>query len=69
MNKKKDKDKLTHAQFEILRKQHNDARTTDKWIRSTGLSTATFDKLNLKLLQAQFLQLGLTGHIGAPMLY
>jgi len=53
MNKKKDKDKLTHAQFEILRKQHNDAHTTDKWIRSTGLNTATFNKLNPKLLQAQ----------------
>ena len=53
MNKKKDKDKLTHAQFEILRKQDSDARTTDKWIRSTGLNTATFNKLNPKLLQAQ----------------
>jgi len=53
MNKKKDKDKLTHAQFEILRKQHYDAHTTEKWIRSTGLNTATFNKLNPKLLQAQ----------------
>jgi hypothetical protein len=52
MNKKKDKDKLTHAQFEILRKQHNDALTTDKWIRSTGLNTETFNYINPKILQA-----------------
>ena len=53
MNKKKDKDKLTHAQFAILRKQRKDARITDKWIKSTGLHTATFNNIDSKLLQAQ----------------
>ena len=52
MNKKKDKDKLTHAQFAILRKQKKDAIATEKWIRSTGLNTETFNSINPKILQA-----------------
>ena len=50
---KKHKDKLTHAQFEIQRQQTKSNLATEKWLKSTGFNTATFNKLNPKLLQAQ----------------
>ena len=50
---KQRKDKLTHAQFGILRKQTQSKLATDKWLKNTGLNTATFNNLNPKLLQAQ----------------
>jgi N-glycosylase/DNA lyase len=47
------KDKLTHAQFGILRKQNQSKLATDKWLKNSGFNTATFNNLNPKLLQAQ----------------
>ena len=50
---KQRKDKLTHAQFGILRKQTQSKLATEKWLKSTGFNTATFNNQNPKLLQAQ----------------
>ena len=50
---KKHKDKLSHAQFEIQRKQIKSKLETEKWLKSTGFNTATFNNINPKLLQAQ----------------
>jgi hypothetical protein len=50
---KKNKDKLSHAQFEIQRQQTKSKLATEKWLKSTGFNTATFNNLNPKLLQAQ----------------
>jgi hypothetical protein len=50
---KQHKDKLTHAQFDILRKQTQYRLATDKWLKTSGFNTATFNNLNPKLLQAQ----------------
>ena len=50
---KKHKDKLSHAQFEIQRQQTKSKLATEKWLKSTGFNTATFNNLNPKLLQAQ----------------
>ena len=53
MNKKKDKDKLTQAQYQILRKEGNDTLTAEKWIKDTGLNVRAFNQLPVQLLQAQ----------------
>jgi len=53
MNKKKDKDKLTQAQYQILRKNDKDTLTTEKWIKDTGLNVRAFNQLPVQLLQAQ----------------
>ena len=53
MNKKKDKDKLSHKQFQILRHQGKDTWTTEQWIKSTGLNVRAFNNLPVQLLQAQ----------------
>lgn len=53
MNKKKDKDKLTPVQYQILRKQDKDKRTTEHWIRNTGLNVCVFNKLPVQVLRAQ----------------
>jgi len=53
MKKKKDKDKLSHAQFEILRKQGKDVRITEKWIKDTGLNVCVFNRLPVQVLKAQ----------------
>jgi hypothetical protein len=53
MNKKKEKDKLSHKQFQILRHQGKDTLTTEKWIKSTGLNVRAFNNLPVQLLQAQ----------------
>jgi hypothetical protein len=50
---KKHKDKLSHAQFEIQRKQTKSKLETEKWLKSKGFNTATFNNINPKLLQAQ----------------
>ncbi len=50
---KNNKDKLSHAQFEIQRKQTKSKLATEKWLKSTGFNTATFNNINPKLLQAQ----------------
>ena len=50
---KKHKDKLSQAQFEIQRKQITSKMATEKWLKSTGFNTATFNNINPKLLQAQ----------------
>lgn len=53
MNTKKDKDKLTQAQYQILRKNDKDTLTTEKWIKDTGLNVRAFNQLPVQLLQAQ----------------
>jgi len=53
MNKKKDKDKLTQAQYQILRKQDKDVLTTEKWIKETGLTVCVFNRLPVQVLKAQ----------------
>jgi hypothetical protein len=53
MNKKQDKDKLTQAQYQILRKNDKDTLTTEKWIKDTGLNVRAFNQLPVLLLQAQ----------------
>ena len=53
MNKKKDKDKLTQAQYQILRKEGKDTLTAEKWIKDTGLNVRAFNQLPVQLLQAQ----------------
>ena len=53
MNKKKDKDKLTQAQYLILRKEGKDTLTAEKWIKDTGLNVRAFNHLPVQLLQAQ----------------
>lgn len=46
-------DKLTHAQFAIQRQQNLSKLATEKWLKSTGFNTATFNNIHPKLLQAQ----------------
>lgn len=53
MNKKKNKDKLTQAQYQILRKNNKDTLTAEKWIKDTGLNVRAFNQLPVQLLQAQ----------------
>jgi hypothetical protein len=53
MNKKQDKDKLTQAQYQILRKNDKDTRTTEKWIKDTGLNVCVFNRLPVQILKAQ----------------
>jgi len=53
MNKKKDKDKLTQAQYQILRKNDKDTLTTEKWIKDTGLNVCVFNRLPVQVLKAQ----------------
>lgn len=50
---KNHKNKLSHAQFDILRKQNKSKLATEDWLKSTGLNTATFNNIHSKLLQAQ----------------
>jgi hypothetical protein len=53
MNKKKEKDKLSHKQFQILRHQGKDTLTSEQWIKSTGLNVCVFNRLPVQVLQAQ----------------
>ena len=53
MNKKKDKDKLTYAQYEIQRKEGKDVLTTEKWIKDTGITVCVFNHLPVQVLKAQ----------------
>lgn len=53
MNKKQDKDKLTQAQYQILRKNDKDTLTTEKWIKDTGLNVCVFNRLPVQVLKAQ----------------
>ena len=53
MNKKNDKDKLTQAQYQILRKNDKDTLTTEKWIKDTGLNVCVFNRLPVQVLKAQ----------------
>ena len=50
---KKQKDILTQAQRQILRKQDKDVLTTEKWIKETGLSVCVFNRLPVQVLKAQ----------------
>ena len=53
MNKKKDKDKLAYAQYEIQRKEGKDVLTTEKWIKDTGITVCVFNHLPVQVLKAQ----------------
>jgi hypothetical protein len=53
MNKKQYKDKLTQAQYQILRQNDKDTLTTDKWIKDTGLNVSVFNRLPVQVLKAQ----------------
>jgi len=53
MNKKNDKDKLSQAQYQILRKIDKDTLTTEKWIKDTGLNVCVFNRLPVQVLKAQ----------------
>ena len=53
MNKKKEKDKLTQSQYQILRKQDKDVLTTEKWIKDTGLTVCVFNRMPVQVLKAQ----------------
>jgi hypothetical protein len=50
---KKQKDILTQAQRQILRKQDKDVLTTEKWIKETGLTVCVFNHLPVQVLKAQ----------------
>lgn len=50
---KKQKDILTQAQRQILRKQDKDVLTTEKWIKETGLTVCVFNRLPVQVLKAQ----------------
>ena len=50
---KKLKDRLTHKQQQILRKQEKDTLTAEKWIKDTGLNVCAFVKLPIQVQQAQ----------------
>jgi len=50
---KKLKDRLTHKQQQILRKQEKDTLTAEKWIKDTGLNVCVFVKLPIQVQQAQ----------------
>ena len=50
---KKLKDRLTHKQQQILRKQEKDTLTAEKWIKDTGLNVCAFVKLPVQVQQAQ----------------
>jgi len=51
----KQKDKLSHKQFQIIRREHIETWATDNWIRNTGLNAETFSTTPVRLLQAQTL--------------
>ena len=53
MNKTKDKDKLSHKQYEILNKQKKDCALTEDWLRDNGLNKSHFNTADIKLIQAQ----------------
>ena len=53
MNKKKDKDKLSQAQYQILCKNNKDTLSTEKWIKDTGLTVCVFNRLPAQVLKAQ----------------
>jgi hypothetical protein len=63
-NKKKDKDKLSPKQFQMLRIAHMDTYTTDKWVHEMGMDVRTFQSTPLKLLQAQKQAHAITTHHG-----
>lgn len=50
---KNQKDILTQAQRQILRKQDKDVLTTEKWIKETGLTVSVFNHLPVQVLKAQ----------------
>ena len=50
---KKQKDVLTQAQYQILRKQEKDTLTAEKWIKSTGMNVCVFNRLPVQVLKAQ----------------
>lgn len=50
---KKQKNILTQAQRQILRKQDKDVLTTEKWIKETGLTVCVFNRLPVQVLKAQ----------------
>ena len=50
---KKLKDRLTHKQKQILRKQEKDTLTAEKWIKDTGLNACAFVKLPVQVQKAQ----------------
>ena len=50
---KKQKDILTQAQRQILRKQDKDVLTTEKWIKETGLTVCVFNRLPVQVLKSQ----------------
>ena len=51
----KQKDKLSHKQFQIIRREHLSTQEVDKWIRTASLNTETFSTTPVQLLQAQAL--------------
>jgi hypothetical protein len=67
MNKKKDKDKLSHAQFQILCKQDTATNKTNKWIKDCGLNVSTFTQTHPKLLVAQKMAYELLQHHAADL--
>jgi hypothetical protein len=52
IKQKKPKDKLSHKQMDLLRKQKSDAALTADWLRDNNLDTAYFNTTNINLLQA-----------------
>lgn len=50
---KKLKDRLTHKQQQIMRKNEKDTLTAEKWIKDTGLNVCAFVKLPVQVQKAQ----------------
>jgi len=63
-NKKKDKDKLSPKQFQMLRIAHKDTYETNKWVHEMGMDVGSFQSTHLKLLQAQQQAHVITAHHG-----
>lgn len=52
IKQKNSKDKLSHKQMDLLRRQQYDSALTADWLRDNHLDTAYFNTTDIKLLQA-----------------
>lgn len=50
---KKQKDRLSHKQFAILRRQQRDTSDSDQWLQTQGLDPSSCNVSDLTLIQAQ----------------
>ena len=64
IKQKKEKDKLSHKQYELIRKQKKDSALTSDWLRDNDFDNPYFNQTDIKILQTQkTAQILLTQHL------